>query len=124
MRRPTGTRKDRAALAGLVADRDHPVPRLADELSDALAAVAADVDAQVRHHGDRLGADGCDLCAGAGDLETVPGPRAEHALCHLRPSRIVGAHEQDSLLRHDHDFTLLTSTATKPRYRAKRQTTR
>src|SRR5688572_33296047 len=108
---PAGTREDRAALARLVADRDHPVPGLAQELRDALAAVAADVDAHARHHRDRCGADAGDLGTRTGDLKTVAGPCAEHALGHLRPGRVVGTDEQGSLLLHDHESTAGSTTA-------------
>ena len=95
-----GAGKHRAGVAGGLAHRDDPLPGLPEELTDGLAVLAADVDAHLGHHRDRLLADVRDLGPGAGDLVAVTGPRSEHRFGHLRPGRVAGADEEDALHRH------------------------
>ena len=104
MVRLDGAGKHRAGVTGGLAHRDDPLPGLAEELADGLAVLAADVDAHLGHHGDRLRADGRDVGPGAGDLVAVAGPRSEHRLGHLRPGRVAGADEEDALHRHRLEF--------------------
>src|ERR1035437_9033625 len=46
--------EDRAAFFGVVAHGDHVVEGLAGEVIDVLGPVAADIDVELRHHGDGL----------------------------------------------------------------------
>jgi hypothetical protein len=79
------TRKNRAALFGVVADGQDVVQVLAGEFIDALGTVTGNVDAQFLHGGNGFGPDVAWLGSGAEHLEAIPGIVTQQAFGHLAP---------------------------------------
>src|ERR1035441_5167195 len=96
-----------AAFFGVVAHGDHVVEGLAGEAVDVLGPVAADIDAEFRHHGDGFRPD----TAGAGSfrvpLHAIAGHVAEQALRHLTAGGVAGAKNEDLGF---HALTSVTAT--------------
>ena len=98
------TWEDRARFARLVADRDHVVERLVEELADRLRACVRPVDADLGERPDGQRIDASRVRAGRADVERGPAEPAEDRFGHLAPRRVAGAHEQhpDRSGRIDH----------------------
>jgi hypothetical protein len=75
----------RARLARVIAHCEHGIELLMCELVDTLGSMGGNVDADLPHHGDRLGPHLTWFCSRARDFELVSGVVAEQAFCHLAP---------------------------------------
>src|SRR5687768_9999395 len=89
-----GGGKVRARLLRLLADGDRVIETLAVVLADVLAALAADVDADLVHGTDGQWTYESRLVARAVRFEPLPAPRTEHALGHLRAGAVVDTQEE------------------------------
>ena len=92
-----GVRRELGAdLADPVAQRDHDVEALRDELVEVLGAVRADVDAALLHHPHRVGMQRLRMAARATRPRPCPSDIVlEQRLGDLRPCAVPGAQEQD-----------------------------
>ena len=77
------SRKDRAGLFGVVANRQYTVELLICELIDGFRPVAGDVDAKLLHDRDGFGTDAAWFRTCASDFEAVSKVVAQKALRHL-----------------------------------------
>src|ERR1035441_8574003 len=89
-------REHGAAFFGVVAHGDHVVEGLAGEVVDVLGPVAADIDAEFRHHGDGFRPDTAGAGSGGVHLHAIAGHVAEQALRHLTAGGVAGAENEDS----------------------------
>jgi hypothetical protein len=74
--------KNRAGFFGVIANGDDDMEVVADELVDGLGAVPGNIDADLLHHGDGLGADQAGFRAGENTSKCSP------ASCRSSPSAI------------------------------------
>lgn len=95
-----GPRENGTDLASVVADGKHVIEGLAGEFVNVFGAMSVQIDADLAHDGDGLGADGEWLDTSAEDLETVAGVMAKQPFSHLAARRVTGTEDQDSWLRH------------------------
>src|SRR6266851_7678704 len=86
--------KDGTAFVRVIADGDHVVEVLAIEFLNVLGAVARHVDSQLRHHSDRLRANGARLRSCRKDLKPVFAKRTQEAFRHLASCRVSGAENE------------------------------
>ena len=89
---PRGTRAD---LPDPVADGDHAVEALIEELVEVLGPPARQVDAVGLHHPHRVRMQASRLAAGAERLHAAVGEVLEQGLGHLRTGAVLGAEEED-----------------------------
>src|ERR1039458_8756451 len=76
-------REHGAAFFGVIAHGDHVVEGPAGEAIDVLGPVAADIDAELRHHGDGLRPDTAGAGTGGVYLHAIAGHVAKQSLRHL-----------------------------------------
>lgn len=95
------SRKVRAFLSGLIADRDHDIKAAVGHLLNRFRSMVRDVDADLAHDGHRQGMKACGAGSCAADLEAIARFVAEQSLGHLATGRVVGAQEEDPWLAHD-----------------------
>src|SRR5579863_5564306 len=99
--------KNGAEFAGIVTYGKHVIETLAGEIVDVFGAVAAQVDANFLHDGNRFRTDFRRVHARAEDLKAIAGIVPEQALGHLAASGVAGAQDQDALLLHVFAFAML-----------------
>src|ERR1035441_2875628 len=97
-----------AAFFGVVAHGDYVVEGRAGEVVDVLGPVAADIDAEFRHHGDGFRPDTAGAGSGGVHLHAIAGHVAEQALRHLTAGGVAGAEDEDAGF---HALTSLGTTA-------------
>src|SRR5207248_1227003 len=89
------SRKDGAMLARVIADRDHVIERLSDELINRLRALRRDVYADLPHRRYRFRPHTRRLRARAEDLEARAAIVAQQPFGHLAARRVAGAENPD-----------------------------
>ena len=92
-----GRRELGADLSNAVAQRDHDVEPLGDELAEVLGAVRTDVDATLLENADGIGMQWLRMATGAGGFDRPARQVDEQRLGDLGPRAVPGTQEQDSL---------------------------
>ena len=102
MERVRGSRKDRTGGACPIADRDHVIELLVEELRDRLAPMPAPVDAELAKRRDRARVDLGDHCPGGVHLKVLAAVARQQRLGNLAARGVVRAHEEhaDRVIGH------------------------
>jgi len=95
-----GAGKDRARFLGVVADRNHDIERLADELIHRFGPLVGNVNPDLVHHGDGFRAHAARFRASGEYLEAISTFVAKQPFGHLASGRVSGAYDQDFLFCH------------------------